>query len=69
MEKEIQGNAIKVLKDLMQVRKWHQEKYTPTKASGYKDLLNKGKLSYEKSIEILHLLGYKKVKEETWEKV
>lgn len=64
----IHENAVEVLRLIMRERNWHQQKYPSRKASGYKDLLKKGKLSYEKCSEILYLLGYKKIHEETWEK-
>ena len=64
---KIQASAIEVLRQVMQARNWHQNKYPQNKASGYKDLLNKGKLSHEKCSEILNTIGWQKIKEETWE--
>lgn len=64
----IHENAVEALRLIMMERNWHQRKYPARKAGGYKDLLKKGKLSYEKCREILQLLGYRKIGEETWEK-
>jgi len=65
----IHNNAIKVLQKVMQQRNWHKNKYLPTKASGYKNLLNNGKLSYEKACTILITIGYTKVQDEVWQAI
>jgi hypothetical protein len=63
---EIEGNAIHVLGELMQERMWHKGIIPGNKASGYKDLLKKGRLSYEMASFILNQLGWSKMKNEVW---
>lgn len=48
-------------------RKWYADKIEPRKAGVYKTMAARGKLSHEKASEILTLLGYEKIKEETWQ--
>lgn len=64
---KINKNAIDLLKSVMEQRLWYGDKIERRKANTYKNLINKGKLSYEKSCEILLLIGYSKIKEEVWQ--
>jgi hypothetical protein len=65
---KVNANALKVLSDVMQERKWYGDHIERRKANGYKSLLRQGRLSYEKACELLELIGYKKVQEEVWKK-
>lgn len=64
----IKENAIEVLKRTMQERNWYDDKLERRKAAMYKTLIERNKLSYEKACELLFLLGYEKIKEESWQK-
>ena len=61
-------NAKEQLKLLMRRRKWYGGKIERRTAAAYKNKMNKGLVSYEKSEEILTLLGWKKTQDEIWEK-
>ena len=61
-------NAINVLQSVMKKRKWYGNKIERRKANVYKNLLSKEKLSYQKASEILVIIGWSKIKEETWNK-
>lgn len=62
-------NATDLLRELMQQRNWHglTDKPSQKKAAMDKTLAMQGRLSYEKSCQWLVRLGYKKIKEETWQ--
>lgn len=62
-------NAIELIKLAMEKRNWHHGKITATSAGQHKLNAAKGKLSYEKSCELLEIAGYRKVEEESWEKI
>jgi hypothetical protein len=66
---KINNNAIEVLGTLMEQRGWYADKIERRKANTYKTLLGRGKLSYQQAVKILDLLGWKKIKEETWQLV
>jgi len=59
-------NAVDLLKKVMESREWHQGLIERRKAAMYKSLINRNKLSYEKSCELLNILGYRKIKDEVW---
>jgi hypothetical protein len=60
-------NAKDKLKEVMSHRNWHGGKFgCPRTAAVYKSLHLKGRLSYEKSCEMLTTLGYVKLQEEYW---
>ncbi len=60
-------NAIALLIAITQKRNWHQGKLDRKVASFTKKNVALGKVSYEKAVEILQLLGYQKIQEETWQ--
>ncbi len=62
----VNTNAIDLLIQLTQKRNWHQGKLDRKVASFTKKNVALGKVSYEKAVEILQLLGYQKIQEETW---
>jgi len=63
-------NTLDFLKEIMQERKWHKGLVgKPNEAGVYKSLAKNNKLSHEKASEILEILGYRKVKNEVWEKM
>lgn len=64
---EINLSATDLLKKVVQDRNWHQGKIEHRLAAMTKTNLSRGKISYEKACEILILLGWQKVKNETWE--
>jgi predicted Ser/Thr protein kinase len=66
--KKINKNAVELLKEVVQQRMWHQNKIELRLAAMTKVNVMAGKLSYEKASAILRLLGYEKLKEETWNK-
>lgn len=61
-------NAVDLIIEIMKKRNWHEGKIERRKASNYKKRAGEGELSYDKSCEILDILGWEKIKEETWEK-
>lgn len=60
-------NAVTLLKQVTSVRYWHQGKIERRAAAQLKRNLNTNQVSYEKAVEILQLLGYQKIQEETWQ--
>lgn len=67
MEKQL--NAKELLLELMKQRNWHGiagDKPAQRAAGEDKRLLTQGRLSYEKCVEWLEKLGWKKIQEETW---
>jgi hypothetical protein len=64
--KTIKANAIQVLGKAMEQRKWYGDHLERRRANTYKLLLKKGKLSYEKAVQILTLIGYTRVEDEVW---
>ena len=62
---KINNNAIEILQKVMQNRNWHKGLIERRLAAVTKQNAMAGKLSYEKSCEILELLGWQKIKEET----
>ena len=62
-------NAKTQLSEIMKRRKWYGDKIERRTAAAYKNFMSKGKLSYEKSCEILILLGWEKTQEEIWHKI
>lgn len=65
---KINKNAIELLKSLTTRQDWDNGAFSPALKHRYRTRVNSGKLSYEKACEILEVLGYEKVKEETWKK-
>lgn len=63
----MQINAVDLLKNVVQERNWHKGLIERRLAAVTKQNLNAGKLSYEKASQILKLIGYQKIKEETWQ--
>jgi len=61
--------AQETLHQVMQQRNWYASLAISRSLAGeYKRNLAKGKLSYEKTCELLQALGYSKIKEEVWAK-
>lgn len=62
-------NAKDLLLELMQADGWHGivgDRNAQIQAGTDKKRLQQGKLSYDKCVEWLKKLGWKKVQEETW---
>lgn len=64
--KNIQLNAIELLKKIVTKRNWHGGKFERRLASYYKKAVLEGKLSYEMAVIILKELGYKLQQNEIW---
>lgn len=64
----IKLNATDLLWRIVQHRKWHRGKLERRAAGEIKRNLRNGTLSYKTASEILLLLGWSKVEEESWEK-
>jgi len=62
-------NAVELLKQVVQRRNWHQGRIERRLAGETKKNVLAGKLSYEKASAILVLLGWEKVKEESWKQL
>lgn len=62
----IKANAVDVLKQIVEKKGWHKG-LIKNHAMVKSDVL-KNELSYKKTCKILAVLGWHKVREETWEK-
>lgn len=62
-------DPVNLLLKIASKRKWYGDKIEARKAAVYKTMANRGELSHEKASEILELLGYEKIQEETWQKI
>lgn len=60
-------NAVKLLKELMQERRWYGDALDEGTARMLKTRAMRGSVSYKKAVETLVLLGWKKTAEEAWE--
>jgi hypothetical protein len=61
-------NAIDLLKEITQKRNWYDGKISRQLAFQYKKYLKENKISYKKAVEILEILGYEKINDESWKR-
>jgi hypothetical protein len=59
-------NAIDLLKEIVQKRNWYDGNISRQLAFQYKKYLKENKMSYKKATEILNILGYEKINDESW---
>lgn len=62
----INKNALDILAEVMNKRNWHQGKIKRNVASEYKRNLKINKVSYERACELLVMIGYTKIQDESW---